>query len=116
MIDRDTMIFILRQWGRWQRSAKNPNLHYAISQFETPLQKERNVKPIFQDESSQQLDRLMTLYLPKDYITILELTYVDQQINIIAADILKCSVKTFTIKRNEAISMLRGIYNVINLK
>lgn len=114
LIGRDEMIWELRLWGRWQRSAKNPGLSYTISQFDTPLEKKRNVKPIFESESAEKLDQIMTLYLPADYVMCLELTYVEQQINHVSADILNCSVKTFTIKRNEAISMLRGIYNVIN--
>lgn len=108
------MIWELRLWGRWQRSAKNPSLNYTISQLETPLEKKRNVKPIFESKTAEKLDQIMTLYLPPDYVMCLELTYVEQQINTVAADILKVSVKTFTIKRNEAISMLRGIYNVLN--
>lgn len=113
MVDRDTVKYILSEWGRWQRTARNPSLTYSISQFDTPLQKKRNVKPLYANENAEKLDMLMLRYLPKAYIAILELTYVDKQINAVAASTLKCSEKTFTIKRNEAISMLQGIYTVI---
>jgi DNA-directed RNA polymerase specialized sigma24 family protein len=113
MVDRETIKYILREWGRWQQTAKTPALTYAISQMDTPLQKKRDVKPLYVSEIAEKVDRLMLKYLPPDYITVLELTYVDKTINSIAADILKCSEKTFTIKRNEAISMLQGIYTVI---
>jgi len=113
MIDRDSMIEMLRQWGNWQRSAKKANLNYVSSQFETPLEKQRNVTPIYKDSIAEKLDLLMLAYLPKEYIICLELTYVERLINSVAASVLNCSVKTYTIKRNEAISALRGIYAVV---
>lgn len=116
MIDRETMLYMLRQWGRWQRTAKNPSQDYVLSQHDNPLQKKRDVKPIYYDETSQKLDQLMLEYLPKEYIKVLTLSYVESTNNISAADELGISVKSYTIKRNEAVSMLRGVYNVINQK
>jgi len=116
MIDRDTIIYLLHRWGKWQRTAKKVNLSYAMSQHETPLQKQRNVTPIYKDSEAENMERLILKYIPKPYSAVLELTYVDKEINTVAADILKCSPKTFTIKRNEAISMLQGIYTVLQDK
>ena len=112
MIDKETMIELLKQWGYWQRTAKRPNLCYVVSQYDSPLQKKRDVKPIYKDSIAEHIDQLIVRYLPKDYKLILEMTYVDQTLNPIAADILKCSVKSYTNKRNEAISMLQGVYSV----
>ena len=112
-MNRDDIIDLLIEWGRWQRTAQHPNLRAVLSQHETPLKKERNVKPIFKNSLAEQLDSIIAQYLPADYKTVLVLTYVDQTINAIAADLLKCSVKTYMIKRGEAIAMLVGIYRVL---
>jgi len=112
MIDKDTIMYLLHEWGRWQRTARTPSLTYSVSQMESPLQKKRNVKPIFINEQAEKLDRLMLRYLTKEDISILELTFVEKRINAVAADILKCSQKTFTIKRGEAIAALQGVYSV----
>ena len=112
-MNKDDMTDLLIEWGRWQRTAKHPNLREVISQHETPLKKERNVKPIFKNSLAEQLDSIIAQYLPGDYKTVLILTYVDQTINAVAADMLKCSVKTYMIKRGEAIAMLVGIYRVL---
>ena len=112
-MNKDDMIDLLLEWGAWQRTASHPNLREVISQHETPLKKERNVKPIFKNTVAEQLDSIIAQYLPDDYKTVLIFTFVDRTINAIAADILKCSVKTYTIKRGEAIAMLVGIYRVL---
>jgi DNA-directed RNA polymerase specialized sigma subunit len=109
MMEKDDMVFLLKRWGRWQRSAKNPNLSYAVSQFDTPLQKQRNVTPIYEDTISEQLDKIILKHLTDSERAILELTYVEQQINPIIADILHCSVKTVINTKNEIIAALRGL-------
>ena len=111
---KEDMIENLMDWGRWQRSAKNPSLKTVISQLESPLRKERNVKPIYTDTRAEYLDNIIAQYLPPEYRMILVYTYVDQLLNLVAADILKCSVKTYMVKRGEAIAMLVGIYRVLN--
>lgn len=112
MIERETMNSILNAWGRWQRSAKHPSQNYCVSQLDTPLMKKRDVKPIYKDETAEYLDRLICMYLPKEYCIILELSYVERKINTIAADILGCHRKTYEHKKNEAIAMLTGVYSV----
>lgn len=113
MIDKDNMIQILQRWGRWQRTARNPNLNYAVSQYDTPLQKKRNVTPIYMDTISEKLDRIMLAHLNTQELFILELTYVDKKINSTIAQILKCCPKTLTNTRNEIIASLRGLYTCL---
>jgi hypothetical protein len=106
------MIKLLHQWAMWQRTARNPKLDYSLSQQDSPLQKKRIITPIFRSNTAENLDYLMVKYLTKDYIFCLTLTYVEKVINQVAADTMGCSIKSFIIKRNEAISALRGIYSV----
>ena len=113
MIEKEIIIALLKDLGRWQRSAKNPSLTYSVSQMDTPLLKKRNVKPLFVNEQAEKLEHLMLRYVSKSDLIILELSYVDMKINTVSASILNCSEKTFTIKRNEVIAMLQGIYSVI---
>jgi len=113
MVEREIIISLLKEWGRWQRTVRNPSLTYSVSQFDTPLQKKRNVRPVYLSPNSEYLEKIILKYFSKSHIAILELSYVDMEINAIAADTLKCSVKTFTSKRNEVICMLQGIYSTI---
>jgi DNA-directed RNA polymerase specialized sigma24 family protein len=113
MIEKDTVNQLLINWGKWQRSAKRPSLNYVVSQHDSPLQKKRDVKPIYQDEISENLEQLMLKHLPKRYIRILELIYVEQKIYEVAADILHMSRTTFIKKRDEALAILQGIYSVV---
>lgn len=109
MMDKEEMILLLKKWGRWQNTAKNPNLYFAVSQYDTPLQKKRNVTPIYQDDKAEQLDKLILRYLTIEEKYILELTYVEKKINPVIADILHISIKTLINTRNEIISFLRGL-------
>ena len=113
MVDKEIIISLLKDWGRWQRTARNPSLTYSVSQFDTPLQKKRNVRPIYVNEKAEKLDRLLVRHMSKSSMVILELSYVELKINVVAATTLKCSEKTFVNRRNEVISMLQGIYSVI---
>jgi DNA-directed RNA polymerase specialized sigma24 family protein len=108
-IDRDYVYSRLYDWGFWQKTARNPKLKHSTSQVDTPLQKKRIVKPIYRSETAELLDNIMVNYLPRDYIDVLELTFVQNRSNIDAASAMGCSIKTFTNKRREAISMLFGI-------
>lgn len=113
MITREEMVTVLKAWGRWQRTAKNPNLYYAKSQYETPLQKKRNVSPVYFDQRAEQLDYLITQHFNAEEIYILELTYVENKINTVIADMLHCCPKTLITTRNEIIASLRGLYTCI---
>jgi hypothetical protein len=113
MIERETVKTLLAEWGRWQRTAKNPSLTYAVSQMDTPLQKKRQARAIYCSEQAENIDKIMMRYLSKENIEILELTYVDKKANAVAANMMGYSVKTYTIKRNEVISLLQGIVTVI---
>lgn len=106
---KDDTVQLLKRWGRWQNTAKNPKLSYAVSQYETPLQKKRNVTPIFQDIKAEQLENLMLKYLTDQERYILELTYVEKKINPVIADILHISPKTLINTRNEIICFIRGL-------
>lgn len=112
-INRDYIISLLHRWGKWQRTAKDPNQDYAISQYDTPLTKQRNVVPIFRDEVAEQMEDIIKTYLPMEYRLCLELTFVKEEINAIAATFLGCSEPGFKVKRREAIAMVWGIYTVI---
>ena len=113
MVSKELMSALLYNWGKWQRTAKQPPQTYVISQLDTPLMKKRDVKPIYQDEAAEQLDKLIVTYLPKEYILCLELSYVERKINAVAADILGCHRKTYEYKKNEAIAMIQGVYSVV---
>lgn len=112
MIDKNEIHILLSEWGQWQRSAKSTKLNYATSKMDSPLQKKRNTVSPYFNQRAEKLDKLMVKYLPTDYILTLELTFVEKRVNASAADILKCSQKTFTIKRGEAIAALQGAYSV----
>lgn len=112
MIDKAEINTLLQEWGNWQRSAKTPRMLFATSKMDIPVRKKRNsISPCF-NQRAEKLDKLMVKYLPTDYILTLELTFVEKRVNSAAADILKCSQKTFTIKRGEAIAALQGAYSV----
>lgn len=113
MISKDEMVLLLRRWGRWQRTAKDPNLSYAISQYDTPLQKQRNVTPIYKDYTAEKIESIMIQHLSEDEKFILQLTYVDQKINATIAQILHCCPKTLITTRNEIIACMRGLYSCL---
>ena len=113
MVAKDNIISLLETWGQWQRSAKNPHLSYVVSQYDSPLQKIRNVKPIYQNTHAEYLDKIILHYLPPDYRIVLELAYVERKVNSLAANLLHCSQSTYAMKRNEAICILQGIYSVL---
>lgn len=112
MIKRKDMIYLLKQWGCWQRTAQEQQLGYSISQMDSPLPKVRAVRPIFKDEQSEHLDFLMVKYLSNDFIECLQLEYVEQAINDVSATTIGKNVKHFRARRNEAIAALSGIYAV----
>jgi DNA-directed RNA polymerase specialized sigma subunit len=114
MVSKDEMIQILKRWGKWQRSARTPNLYYAVSQYDTPLQKKRNVTPIYKDYQSEKLDLLILQHLDENEKTILELTYVEQETNYAIAEILHCCNKTLINTRNEIIACLRGLFTCLD--
>ena len=113
MVAKDNIISLLEAWGQWQRSAKKPHLSYVVSQYDSPLQKIRNVKPIYQNNYAEYLDKIILHYLPPDYRIVLELAYVERKVNSLAANFLHCSQSTYAMKRNEAICILQGIYSVL---
>ena len=113
MIAKDDMVKILKRWGQWQRTATNPKLSYAMSQYNSPLQKQRNVLPIYIDNKAEKLEQIILNHLNQQEKLILELTYVEQQINPIIADTLKCSIRNLIIMRNELIACLRGLYTCL---
>lgn len=113
MIEREIMISILHNWGRWQRTARQPVQNYVVSQYDTPLQKKRDVKPIYVSEQAEQLDKLILKHLPRELRICLELSYVERRVNTVAAAILGVHRKTYEHKKNEAIAMIQGVYSVV---
>lgn len=109
-VTKDDMIDLLCDWGKWQRTAKRYNGSYAKSQYDTPLQKKRNVKVIYKDGTAELIEELINKYLPEDYKLCLILCYVERKLNPIAAHILKCSTSYYIQKREQAIAMIFGIY------
>jgi len=112
-ITRDYTKQRLHEWGTWLRSARSPNQGYSISQMDSPLTKKRNVKAVYRSEESENLDIIMSFHMERNLINILELSFADQVPNMIASARSGCSIRSYTNRRNEAISMLTGILSVI---
>jgi len=114
IITRDETKQRLFEWGVWLRSARSPDQNFSISQMDSPLMKKRNVKPIFRSTEAENLDLIMSFHMDRALINILESSFANQLPNMIAASRIGCSIRSFTNKRNEAISMLTGVLSVIN--
>ena len=114
MITRDYTKQRLHEWGFWMRSAHSPDQDFSVSQMDSPLTKKRNVKPIFRSTESEDLDLIMSFHMDRTLINVLESSFANQIPNMIAASRIGCSIRSYTNRRNEAISMLTGVLSVIN--
>jgi len=113
-VDKDLVREQLRGWGFWLRSARSPSQSYTTSRMDSPLTKKRTIKPIFRNELAENLDLIMSFHMDHRAIIILEMYYAKQIPNIVAANNLEVSVRTYTARRYEAESLLMGILSVIN--
>lgn len=106
----DDIYIELRQWGRWQRTTERSKLNYSCMSFESDaIHCSSNVKPIYRDEESEILDRVMACYLSKQYRLILSFSFVEQYTNMEAAAKLNLALTTFKAKRREAMAIIIGL-------
>jgi DNA-directed RNA polymerase specialized sigma24 family protein len=100
----------LKQWGMWQRSIERSGLDYTLMKYDANfIVTTSNVKPIYRDEKSECLDRIISAFLTKEYRVILSLSFVEQKSNLEAALKMELSQTTFKAKRREAMSILIGL-------
>lgn len=100
----------LRQWGAWQRTIQRSRLSYSRMSFESDaIHCTGNVTPIYRDEESEMLDRIMALHLSKQARLILSFSFVEQYTNQDAALKLNLALTTYKAKRREVMAIIIGL-------